>query len=123
MGVLPVDIRGPGVRRADDGSVYLAQLPKGSAEAYTLYYVNNTVAGKKQGTKPSGCTEQDINDGNQKLVGELTCVEVGKKLYAFWYTTDDGVVGVAQVDTSPRSCSPTSTSTSPYNSRRPGVPR
>ena len=82
--------------------MYLAQLAPTAAKAYALYYVNQTLIGTKQASKPKGCAQVDLLDSERNVVGELNCVQVGKKLYATWYTTDDGVVGAAHVATTPK---------------------
>jgi hypothetical protein len=82
--------------------VYLAQLDPGSAGAYEAYFVKNTIVAGGKSSTPKGCAAQDILNAKKKVVGSLRCVQVGKLLYATWYTTDDGVMGAAHVATTPK---------------------
>jgi hypothetical protein len=83
------------------GSVYLAKLDPASAKAFEAYYVNITLVGDGKSSVPKGCEDQDLLDAKKKVVGTLSCVLVGKVLYATWYATDTGVVGAANVAGSP----------------------
>ena len=84
-----------------DGDIILVKINPKSAASFYDYYTRLYVVGDQTSSTPDGCAEQDLDDTNNKPVGKISCVMVGKDLYANWYNSDTGVVGSVQLNVSP----------------------
>jgi len=83
-------------------TINIAKMDPKSSAAYEQYVVKNVIVSGNNTSTPKACASQDITDKKHKVVGAVRCVYSGENLFASWYTTDTGVVGTVELNTTPK---------------------